>query len=211
MPVTLTELTAYGTFFSGVGTLSLAAAAFWGIIKWKEQATYKDKFDLAREAVELACKAESAVCSLDVSRSSYLLPSLAEDSLAISLPQLVIIIGELDAISFSIEALFSKDESELFIKLSRECSVAHFHKRLFSGDIIAFTKVILDKNVAVNENKDTSDFDEMASGLRQSIEEKKQLFTKITSEGEEDVRLSFYFQGFAKEAKQAMKKHLKRK
>lgn len=51
-PFTAAELTAYGSFLSGVGTIALAVVAFYGVYKWKEQATYKDRFDLARDAVE---------------------------------------------------------------------------------------------------------------------------------------------------------------
>lgn len=48
------ELTAYGSFLSGMGTIALASVAFYGVYRWKEQATYKDRFDLARDAVEVS-------------------------------------------------------------------------------------------------------------------------------------------------------------
>jgi len=57
--VTLSELTAYSNFLSGagstlsgVGTIALAIGAFVGMNRWREQATYRDRFDLAIDAVE---------------------------------------------------------------------------------------------------------------------------------------------------------------
>jgi hypothetical protein len=105
------SIAATGTFLAGLGTLFLAVVAFIGLRKWKEQATFKDEFDLAKKVVEVTCRIESIIIDLESSEERVFSSENAIDKKDRYLPKLGLMIEELDSLAVSVEAVFTREEA----------------------------------------------------------------------------------------------------
>lgn len=142
IPLTSSELSAFGSLFSGVGTILLALVAFYGVYIWREQATFKDKFDLAIKVIEAVCKAETATFHLESSINYVYSSKNAENVLKNHLPKLGWVIQDLEACEVSVEALFSKEEALQLKNFTTFCKKIEFTTQFFYQSIIDYNHTI---------------------------------------------------------------------
>jgi hypothetical protein len=168
--ITPSELSAFGGFLSGLGAILLALFAFHGVNRWKEQAIFKDEFDLAIKVVEVVCKVEAAIFDLESSIESVHLSKNAEYVLTKSLPTLKSVIKELRASAVSAEALFTKGEASSLQNITIFCQKVEYTTQFFYESIINYNEAI----ESLTKSK------ECLSGLQKKLLEMRELFADIT-------------------------------
>jgi hypothetical protein len=186
IPITQSELMAFGGLLSGLGTILLGASALYGVHRWKEQATFKDEFDLAIKVIETVCRAESYILNLEASAEAAYSTRKAESALKNDLPNLITVIEDLEALAVSVEALFTRQEAMEIKRLISFCLKVNSTTEYFYESIIEYNVVV----ECINHSKANNDklktrtlslkeaFDNLTDSLDSHPKVNKEVFEK---------------------------------
>jgi hypothetical protein len=167
LPFNIKELTAWGSLLSGLGAVGLAVGAFVGLYRWKEQASFSARFELAREIITASYELIDAIEGTRISFNNVHFVPVWLDMLKELNQKVSVSKVKMQALELQVGMLFKATESEATANYLQECLKAHDEIFSFNSNLRSYIEI--SKSIELNKKEGK----EVTHGVTEFIAETK--------------------------------------